>query len=202
MATAKEKREERERANQAANQEFMQNPGAIAAAHGEVAKPQSAGAKVTIACKLGIAWVDLQLSLMVEKEQQTQTGIRMVKEAVRTGRIVRIRGTAYPRGTTPDGFPARPVIIGGAAMNPGVDKDFWDEWKDQNRLNPLVINGMIFAHESEEQVFGRAREEVSNVSGLEPINPRDDARMPRSTRRGELDDIETEEGRARKAVIG
>ena len=90
-------------------------------------------------------------------------------------------------------------MVGGAALNPGVDKDFWDAWVEQNRLNPLVINGMIFAHEIEDRVVGQAKEVAQITSGLEPIDPKNtkDNRVPRSTR-GDIANIETEDSRAKK----
>src|SRR6185312_8478552 len=153
-------------------------------ASGDVARPSSGGAKVTVALKLGVAYFDIQLCKIEEKFEQNMQGGRMVKEATRVGPRVRLRGTAYPRGTVPDGFPERPRMVGGAALNPGVDKDFWDVWVEQNRLNPLVINGMIFAHEIEDRVVGQAKEVAQNTSGLEPIDPKNtkDNRVPRSTR--------------------
>ena len=194
MATAKEKREARERATVQRNQEFMQNPAAVADVHGDIEKPQSSGAKVTVACKLGVALFDLQLSRTMEVEEQGLGTIRTVREGRRVGRVFRIRGTAYPRGTVPEGFPPPPLIIGGAAMNPGVDKDFWDEWVDQNKLNPLVMNGMIFAHESESYVQGKAKEESDNLSGLEPLNSRGDPRNTKSTR-ADVADVEPDDRR-------
>ena len=194
MATAKEKREARERANIERNQEFMQNPSAVADAHGEIERPQSAGAKVTVACKLGVPLFDLQLSETKEVDEQGLGTVRRIKEGRRIGGVVRIRGTAYPRGTPPEGFPPPPLIVGGAAMNPGVDKDFWDRWLEQNKLNPLVINGMLFAHESESYVTGKAKEEAENLSGLEPINPKNDPRNLKSTR-ADMTDIEPDDRR-------
>jgi hypothetical protein len=200
MATAKEKREAREREAAAAakseqtNQEFMRNPGAVESAHGEIAQVQSSGAKVTVACKLGIPWLELQLSRIEEIDEQGLGTRRLVKEGRKFGPVVRIRGTAYPRGTPPEGFPPAPLIIAGAAMNPGVDKDFWDAWVKMNRLNPLVMNGMIFAHESESAVHGIAREEAANQSGLEPINPKNDLRNLKSTR-ADVDDIQPDDRR-------
>lgn len=164
-----------------------------------VAAPSRSGATVTVALKLGVAYFDIQLCKIEDKFEQNMQGGRTVKEATRVGPKVRLRGTAYPRGTVPDGFPDRPKIVAGAALNPGVDKDFWDAWVEQNRLNPIVVNGMIFAHDSDDHVVGRAKETAEVQSGLEPIDPknRKDARVPRSTR-ADITNVETEEARARK----
>lgn len=218
MATAKERREQREReaaihkekvgesqfaseqmradAIEKVNQRAMQNPGAVADAHGEKMKPSSAGAKVTIACKLGVGYYDLQLSRLEEKWENTQTGPRKIMEARRIGPTVRIRGTAYPRGTPPLGFPDKPTIVDDAALTPDIDAEFWYAWREANKLNPLVLNNMIFAHEQRDFVIGQAKELKGINSGLEPINPKSDPRAPRTTR-GDVDNVTTEDARAK-----
>ncbi len=179
------------------NRDATIHPDQVASAHGETARPSSAGAKVIVACKLGIAFFQLQLCREEEVDEQTQTGVRRVKKWTRTGQIVRIRGTAYPRGTPPEGYPERPFMVDGAALNFGIDKDFWDQWVEQNRLNPVVVNKMIFAHENRAMVEGLAREQKGVLSGLEPINPKNDKRMPKSSR-PDVSDVETEETKAAK----
>lgn len=212
-STAAEKREEaeakrRERAGESqvaaeqalsaeidkTNAAHFQNPGAVADAHGEIAQPKSSGGKVIVALKLGVAYFDIQLSRLKDVQENTQTGPRTVKQAERYGPVVRLRGTAYPRGTPPVGFPEKPTIIGGAALNPNVDADFWEAWVEQHRLDPLVVNGLIFAHKDISHVQGRAAEEKANLSGLEPVNPLGDPRSPRSTR-ADVTNIETEESK-------
>ncbi len=171
----------------AANEAAFQNPGAVAAASGEVARPQHAGAKVTVACKIGIAYFDLQLSEIVEKDEQSMGGLRRIKEAIRIGPVVRLRGTARPRGTPPEGFPEAPEIVAGAALTHGVDKEFWDKWSKLNRLNPVVANNMVFADEDPNRVRAKARELAGELSGMDPINPKNlkrDPRIPRPSREG------------------
>lgn len=174
------------------NREATIHPDKVASAHGETLKPSSAGAKVIVACKLGVAFFQLQLCREETVDEQTQTGIRQVKKWTRTGQVVRIRGTAYPRGTPPAGYPERPTIVDGAALNHGVDKDFWDQWVEQNRLNPVVVNRMVFAHESRDHVEGQAREHKDALSGLEPITPDTDRRIAKSNRT-DISNVSTEE---------
>lgn len=203
--TAKQKREVREAAlrNQqnpevaVANAAALADPGLVRAAAGPISTPQSAGAKVIVALKVGIPHLDIQCCKIVEKFEQTMSGGRTIKEAQRIGKIVRLRGTAYPRGTPPEGFPEKPLIVGGAALNFGIDKDFWDTWVEQNARNPLVMNGMIFAYENMDMVQGRALEEQANRSGLEPLNPRGDPRIPKSSH-PDVSDVETEDSRKAK----
>jgi hypothetical protein len=168
------------------------NPGAVQNAHGEIARPQSAGAKVIVACKLGVAYYAIQLCRIDEKFEQNMQGGRTVKEATRIGQVINLRGTAYPRGTPPVGFPAPPQIVNGAALNYGIDKDWFDAWLEQHKLDPLVMNKLIFAHETVDGVTGEAKELANFLSGLEPVDPRPgkDARMPKSSRPSEVTDIE------------
>lgn len=166
------------------NLEAFQNPGGVASSTGSIAAPQSAGAKVTVGCKLGIAWYDIQLCRIDEKFEQNLQGGRTVKEATRIGNVVRIRGTAYPRGTPPAGFYPPPEMVNGAALTRGVDKEWFDTWLKQHERDPIVINKMIFAAETDDAVRGISAEVAKILSGLEPVNPSGDARGPKSTRKG------------------
>jgi len=208
--TAKQKKEAREAAALAAakadgraealaelNTASAIHPDKVADAHGAIEKPSSAGQKVVVACKLGVAYYDIQLCKPEEVSENTQTGPRTITQWKRTGNIVRLRGTAYPRGTPPEGFPEKPVIVDGAALTFGVDKEFWDAWVEQNARNPIVMNKMVFAHVTIDGAKGMARELKGVQSGLEPVNPKNDARMPKSTRT-DVSNIETEESRAAK----
>lgn len=145
----------------------------------DVAKPQSSGAKVIVACKIGIGYFDLQHNEPRTISENTQTGPREVTVYYPVGKMVRIRGTAYPRGTPPVGFPSAPEMIGGYALTRNVDKDFWDRWEHQHARDPYVVNNMIFAAEDFDTVRGKAMEFSGLMSGLEPIAPGNDARIPK-----------------------
>jgi hypothetical protein len=183
---------------QARNAEAFRNPDAFGDAHGEIAKPKYAGEKVIVGCKIGVREISLQLTKMEELWENTQSGPRKIKEGRKSGPVVRIKGTAKPNGTIPEGYEI-PLIVNGAALNFDVDGEWWDAWLEQNRLNPLVENGMIFAHKNLDFVKGVAKETSGQLSGLEPINPRKgkDPRVPRSTR-SDVSDVETEESKAAK----
>jgi hypothetical protein len=214
MATAQEKREARAAriANQKAetgtteserlNEASMRNPGAVPAAHGEIAKP-SKGTTVTVGCKLGVPYYDIQLCQIVDKKEQSLQGERTVREAIRVGKVVRLRGTSYPRGTIPDGFPERPVIIDGAAMNFGIDKEWFEEWERQHKLDPLVMNQMIFGRENYDHVVGIAKETAAIKSGLDPMDPKTMGRDPRTPRTTRAEVSNIEDGSAsRRAASG
>lgn len=176
-------------AAEVANAKQFQSPGSAPDAHGAIAAPKKSGATVTVACKLGVAFYDIQLSKRRDDVfEQNMQGGRIITAWERDGTVVRLRGTAYPRGTVPDGFGPPPIIVGGAAMNSNISKDFWDAWVEQHKLDPLVVNGFIFAHESKDHIEGQAKERGTELSGLEPINPKGDKRMPKSTR-SEVSDV-------------
>lgn len=179
-----------------ANIAALTNPGEVASEN--VVKAKASGQTVVVGCKLGVAYYDIYLCRKETVKENTQTGPRDIVQytPVRSSTI-RLRGTAYPRGTTPEGFPEKPVIVEGAALNFNIDKDFWDQWVEQNKLNPLVMNKMLFAHVNVDQVKDQAKEMKAESSGLEPINPRKDGRMPKSTR-ADVSNVETEESRAKK----
>lgn len=166
------------------------HPDQVPSSTGEVAKPQSAGDKVVVGCKLGVALYDIQLMRMDTKFEQNMQGGREVSEATRVGNVVRLRGTAYPRGTPPEGFPPPPLIVEGAALNFGIDRHFMEKWIELNKLNPVVMNKMVFICPNIDAAQGFAKETAKLQSGLEPINPKGDARIPRSTRKDEVMELE------------
>lgn len=140
---------------------------------------------VTVACKVAVAWIDLELCEERTVSENTQTGPRDIKVWARTGRMVRIRGTAYPRGEPPEGFPDKPSMASGCALTAGVPRDFWEQWSHQHRLSPLIKNGMIFADENLAEVKAIAAEQKGKLSGLEPVARNKDGitdpRIPRSS---------------------
>lgn len=62
-------------------------------------------------------------------------------------------------------------VIGGHGITVGVPKEFWEEWVRRNKAQPMVQNGLIFAHDSASNVAGEASEKRDNRSGFEGINP-------------------------------
>lgn len=155
------------------------------------AKPQAAGAKVVVASKMPMALL-LQLCKFQDvRLPDGRGGYFTEKNAVKVGPVVRINGTAYPRGEPPEGFRDRPEMVAGCALTRGVDKEWWDKWVEQNAEAPYVKSGLLFAFEKTEAVRAQARERADLDSGLGPIVPaRDgviqDPRMPRPIKGIEL----------------
>lgn len=138
---------------------------------------------ITIACKIALGWIDLQICEPREVMQNTQTGPRPVTEWARVGKVVRIRGTAYPRGEAPEGFPSRPEMIMGYALTRDVPRAFWEVWIEQNKRTAFVESGMIFAFEHNSDIASRGKDYEGKMSGLEPVardkNGLNDARIPK-----------------------
>lgn len=160
-----------------ADRDMHQNPEEVL--REKVANPESSGAKITIACKIGIAYLDLQVFRQVSKMQDTQTGAREVREYVREPEIVRVRGTAYPRGTVPASYPERPEMWNGYAITRGIDKEFWDLYAEQNRNSPFIKNGLLMADENENRLRGRTLERRDTRSSIDPVTGESDGRMPK-----------------------
>lgn len=126
-------------------------------------------AKVTVACKHPHGLV-LRLFAMHEvDEPQPGGGTRTVKRASLRHDIapVQIRGylEKYPLSLPPAAKHSE------YALTHGVDKEFFDAWMAQNADHPMVVNNLIFAHESAETVSAVARELSGTICGLEPIDP-------------------------------
>lgn len=135
------------------------------------ARPSHAGAKVIVASKLPMA-LDLQHCEMREVQRRLRETMWTELEAAKVGPIVRINGTAYPRGQAPEGFRAAPQMVAGYALTHGVDQDWWDAWEEVNRDAPFVKSGLIFAAETMDEIGQRARGEFKAVtSGLDPVSP-------------------------------
>lgn len=124
---------------------------------------------VTVACKVAVGWMDLRIFEEIEVKENTQTGPRLVKQWRATGHAIRIRGTAYPRGEPPEGFPEKPQMILGYALTPGVHRDLWEAYEKQNARSPLILNKMIIAFESDADIRAVGKEQSAVLSGLEPI---------------------------------
>lgn len=164
---------------------------AAAAAPIEPVKSGHAGAKVTVACKLAMGIV-MQLYEMRDTMENVSGGnSRVVKIAHPVGKAVTVRGNSTA-------FGIQKPLIGGYALTPNVDKDFFDQWLRQNKDADYVKNGMVFAHGSRDHIEGMAEDRKDVKSGLEPLDMTmiqkgtrqiaKDARIPR-TRNRNLTDI-------------
>lgn len=149
---------------------------------------QKSSTHVTVACKIGVPWIDFEVCEPHKIQENTQTGPREVTQWMRTGEKVRIRGTAYPRGEAPEGFPEKPQFVLGYALTHGVKRETWEKIVDQQKRAPYFLSGMIYAFERIEDIRSAVKDHEKETSGLEPVarakidghDTITDARMPRS----------------------
>lgn len=154
---------------------------------------------VVVACKIPTG-LELQLCHKTDWTEETPSGSRDRFRWDRGGPTVRIRGTAYPAGATPRGFPERPQMAGGYALTYGVDREFFETWMEQNKLNPIVVSNMVFAFDRSNDTKAQAKEFKDIRSGLEPLNPDDDPRMPKPLN-ANLSQIETADEMAGRQAL-
>lgn len=145
-------------------------------------KQRRSGGKITIACKLPVPWIDLTISKLVDKDIPGLNGTVTRKEAIQTGRFIRIRGTAYPRaGGVPDGFPGKPIMMAGFALTLNVDEDEWNAFLAcGGREMDMVRNGIVFAYPDLANIKARCTDLRDVKTGLEPLDPRTDPNTGRS----------------------
>jgi hypothetical protein len=138
----------------------------IAAPHVATPTRQNSG-KVTVACKIPTG-LEIQLCTKTTYWEDTPSGAKERQRWDRGGPTIILRGTAVPNGAAPRGY-RMPQMAGGYALTEGVDAAFFDEWMEQNKLNPLVVNKMVFAHSRRSETVAEARELKEVRSGFEAI---------------------------------
>lgn len=82
--------------------------------------------------------------------------------------VFTVRGPSVPVGPV-KGYKV-PNIEDGFAITRGIPVDFWSEWLEQNKDASYVQEGMIVAHDTEEDAIAWAHENAKLRSGLEPIS--------------------------------
>lgn len=156
-------------------------------------KPEAAGAKVVVACKLP-AGLWLRSFRMVKQRETTLGGTREIELAEEVGERFRINGNKVPFGVIP-----QHKIAGNYAITEGVPEDLWNAWLKDNERAPMVVNNLIFAEPTLERAVDRAKDQRKVLSGLEPFKKDGDPRKPK---RGNLnlDDVVEEEDRAARVA--
>lgn len=187
------------------NQAQFTSPGAKPAS-GPALEPTRTRTYV-VGCKLGVRSIALQHTPLIDKDQMGNQGMRSVKEAIRTGETLVLRGTSYPRGTVPEGFDPPPMLTAdkSTALNFGVNADWFDLWMEQNKRNPLVLNHIIFHFEKEADARAFAKEHTKEPSQLAALNPKGDSRIKQhaASTRAEVDEISRDDSRsASRRTVG
>lgn len=149
------------------------------------------GKTVTVGCKIPTG-LKLQLFRKVQWPEETRGGTIMRDRWDRYGAHVIVRGPAVPTGTAPKGYRRPAAIVGGYGITPNVDADFMREWMQQNAQNPVVVSGMIFVQNDNASAVDQSKDQRELRSGLEPIVPDNDPRIPKPVD-GNVGSIETAE---------
>jgi hypothetical protein len=93
-------------------------------------------------------------------------GTRAVKAYRANGREFTINGTGVMWGQQ------RPFQMAwGAALTPGVPRDLWERWCDQNKGCAVLENGLVFAATKSADVVAKAKDSKGQKTGLEPLDP-------------------------------
>lgn len=153
--------------------------------------PKSA-ATVSIASRLDHDII-IHLDELREEIETGQFGQKTVKahHPIDSTRVI-IYGKQRPRGEPPEGY-TLPETINGCAITRGVDAETWEKWVKQVSTGPGIGDALkpsadglpprLSVYVDDASLRDGAKEHRTARSGLEPINPADDPRMPKQTDR-------------------
>ncbi len=137
---------------------------------------EDSGEKVTVGCKIPSG---LLLQLYEPSSVTTPVlggGVREEKiYRPLAGESIRLNGCRAPWGEHPGH-----EMKHGAGLTFNVPKAFMDEWLRQNEDSPLVLNGTITIERDRKSLVDLLKDEKDRRSGLEPITPDTDPRIPRN----------------------
>jgi hypothetical protein len=130
--------------------------------------------KVVVACKVPNGLI-LRIGHFVPVFVPVMGGGMKEVQEWRPGEIsVTVLGPARPIGGD-----ARVPTAHGYGITYDVDADFWKKWSEDNKDHDALKNHQLYAHEKNEFVVKWCAEHASVKSGLEPIVPDSDTRVPR-----------------------
>lgn len=135
------------------------------------------GATVIVGCRMPWGyWLEPCLK-RVEQERTSGNGVRDVEVGRKSGERFRLNGNRVRVGQTPDW-----IIANGAGLTRGIPEEVWEAWLKDHKDEPIVKNGIVFAHSRENEVRAMAKDFRKQPTGLEPFNPKDDPRKPKAPR--------------------
>lgn len=120
---------------------------------------------VSVACKMPNGLQLRNFEMTSRQEPVMGGGTREVKFAAHTGESVTVYGPATPFGQAP-----RCLIVGGYAITPGIDADFFAKWLKDNAESDIVKNRVVFAHEKNDVTTDKAKAQAEVKSGMEPVD--------------------------------
>jgi hypothetical protein len=159
-------------------------------------KPDTGTATLTVCCNFPPGLI-LHLCYEGDDLESGYNGPRTVKRWYRDlDHEVRINGPALATMYIDPKFrPDNPPIVsGGYALTPGVSKDFWERWLEQNKDTPLVQNKLIFANTSVEDASAKAKDFQKNRTGMEPVDQDSPRKRSDGSPISELGRIKIEKG--------
>jgi hypothetical protein len=159
----------------------------------------SAGAKVTVYCKIPSGLLIRPCEMVPNNEQVMGGGVRkgQIGRPI-PGAEILVNGPA-----TEIGKRSMSAVMHGFAVTRGVLKDHWEKWLEDNEESPMVKNKLIFATpgDGSDDDVGQAREMEDAETGFEPLDTEVDdkgrsldPRVPRPSNRRNLSDVSESEG--------
>jgi hypothetical protein len=146
--------------------------------------------KVVVCCSVPTGMILRLFAMKPTQELVMGGGYRDVMRAeLMPGARIRVNGPATPWGKIPTWR-----IEGSYALTENVDRNFWAEWVKQNDQHSAVTNEVIFAENDMASAVARCRENAARRSGLQPMDPDKDPRVPKPLNPN-LTQVETEEER-------
>lgn len=124
---------------------------------------------LTVGCKIPSGLV-LQVYEMADHDEPVMGGgVKVIKRAKQIGPSVKLNGCARRLG-----YDTPHDIRGGVGLTYGVDADFFAKWLEQNKDEPYVTKGQVFAQPTEKnprEIGAQIKDHRSLKSGMEPLDP-------------------------------
>lgn len=155
---------------------------ASAAAPAATGTPEPAAPSVPRARKPEYATIGSKLPMHLELQLCTATTARVTGQFgattetvhVKTGPVYAVRGTGYPAGTIPKGFPRPPYINdAGFAVTKNIPFEFAEQWFRQNKDTDMVKNGLIMFEADIDSLADMSSDFAKVDSGLGPLTEGD-----------------------------
>lgn len=129
---------------------------------------------VTVACKIPNG-MRLHLDELVTVSiPNPGGGTKEGLQARPKGEPIYIAGPAHHFGQAP-----KVLVVGGYALTPNIDGDFFEEWMKTHAEMDCVKNKLIKAFAKEGDAKGWSAEHAKQLSGLHPVIPDKDERRPK-----------------------
>lgn len=129
------------------------------------ALPDKRSGMVTVGCKHPSGLV---LEIDESREEAPTPGANKVKVHYPTGRKVTLNGSNSTHPDSPQVASGR--VVGGYGLT-NVPEDFWSMWTAQHQDFPMLKNGTLFAHPTQDGITTEAANRRTVKNGMEPMDP-------------------------------